>query len=32
MKSISAAEANRRFSALLRDVAAGQTITVLSRG
>lgn len=32
MKSISAAEANRHFSALLRDVAAGQTITVLSRG
>lgn len=32
MKTISAAEANRRFSALLRDVADGETVTVLSRG
>lgn len=32
MKSISAGEANRHFSSLLRDVTAGATITVLSRG
>ncbi len=32
MKTISAAEANRHFSNLLRDVATGTTITVLSRG
>ncbi len=32
MKTISAAEANRRFSNLLRDVATGTIITVLSRG
>ncbi len=29
---ISAAEANRSFSRLLRDVAAGKSFTVLSRG
>jgi prevent-host-death family protein len=32
MKTISAADANRQFSSLLRDVAKGQAITVLSRG
>ena len=32
MKSISAAKASRHFRALLRDVAAGQTVTVLSHG
>lgn len=32
MKTISAAEANRHFSSLLRDVATGEIVTVLSRG
>ena len=32
MKSISAADANRHFSALLREVARGAQITVTSRG
>ena len=32
MKTISAAEANRHFSALLRDVMTGEVVTVLSRG
>lgn len=32
MKTISAGDANRHFSNLLRDVATGQVITVLSRG
>lgn len=32
MKSISAADANRQFSALLREVARGARITVTSRG
>ena len=32
MKTISATEANRRFSSLLREVASGATVTVLSRG
>ncbi len=32
MKSISAAEANRHFSSLLREVARGVRITVTSRG
>lgn len=32
MKTISAGDANRHFSTLLRDVATGQVITVLSRG
>lgn len=32
MKSISSAEANRHFSALLREVSRGARITVTSRG
>ncbi|MDR3221267.1 MAG: type II toxin-antitoxin system prevent-host-death family antitoxin [Candidatus Accumulibacter sp.] len=32
MKTISAGDANRHFSRLLRDVAGGEAITVLSRG
>ena len=32
MKTISAGDANRHFSNLLRDVATGKVITVLSRG
>jgi antitoxin (DNA-binding transcriptional repressor) of toxin-antitoxin stability system len=32
MKVISASEANRQFSKLLRDVSHGATITVVSRG
>ena len=32
MKTISAAEANRHFSALLRDVIKGEVVTVLSQG
>ena len=32
MKSISASDANRHFSKLLREVAAGEVVTVLSRG
>ncbi len=32
MKTVSAAEANRHFSALLRDVAHGEQVTVTSRG
>lgn len=32
MKTISASDANRHFSSLLRDVANGEVITVLSRG
>jgi prevent-host-death family protein len=32
MKTISAAEANRNFSALLREVAGGARVTVTSRG
>lgn len=32
MKSISAAEANRQFSALLREVSRGRSVTVTSRG
>lgn len=32
MKTISAGDANRHFSNLLRDVASGEVITVLSRG
>jgi prevent-host-death family protein len=31
-KSISASDANQRFSELLRDVAEGQSFTVTSRG
>ena len=32
MKTISAADANRHFSSLLRDVATGEVVTVVSRG
>ncbi len=32
MKTISAAEANRHFSQVLREVATGEVVTVLSRG
>ena len=32
MKTVSAADANRHFSSLLRDAASGEVITVLSRG
>ncbi|RKX75393.1 MAG: type II toxin-antitoxin system prevent-host-death family antitoxin [Spirochaetes bacterium] len=32
MKTITATEANRRFSSLLRDVSKGEAYTVLSRG
>ncbi|MDP1646747.1 MAG: type II toxin-antitoxin system Phd/YefM family antitoxin [Rubrivivax sp.] len=32
MKTVTAAEANRNFSALLRDVARGERVLVTSRG
>ena len=32
MKTISAREANRHFSNLLREVSSGEVITILSRG
>jgi prevent-host-death family protein len=32
MKTISASEANRQFSSLLRDVSQGEVVTILSRG
>lgn len=32
MKTVSASEANRQFSALLRDVAQGERVLVTSRG
>mgnify|MGYP001301001663 CR=1 FL=1 len=32
MKTISAREANRHFSSLLREVSSGEVITILSRG
>jgi prevent-host-death family protein len=32
MRNVSAADANRHFSRLLRDVQAGDTVTVTSRG
>ncbi len=32
MKTISAAEANRHFSAMLREATRGQTILITSRG
>lgn len=32
MKTVTAATANRQFSALLREVAAGEVVTVVSRG
>jgi prevent-host-death family protein len=32
MKTVTAGDANRHFSSLLREVATGEVITVLSRG
>ena len=32
MKTITAADANRRFSKLLREVSKGEEVTILSRG
>jgi prevent-host-death family protein len=32
MKTVSAAEANRQFSKILREVGAGETVIVTSRG
>lgn len=32
MKTVSAADANRHFSKLLREVSAGETVVVTSRG
>lgn len=32
MKSVSAADANRHFSRILREVSYGETVTVTSRG
>jgi antitoxin (DNA-binding transcriptional repressor) of toxin-antitoxin stability system len=32
MKTISAGDANRHFSALLRDVSRGEQVVILSRG
>lgn len=32
MKSVTAADANRHFSSILRTVAAGEEVTVVSRG
>jgi prevent-host-death family protein len=32
MKTVTASEANRQFSAVLRDVAQGERVTVTSRG
>jgi prevent-host-death family protein len=32
MKTVSAADANRHFSSMLREVAMGEVVTVLSRG
>jgi prevent-host-death family protein len=32
MKSVTAAEANRQFSRVLREVSQGETFTVVSRG
>ncbi len=32
MKTVTAAEANRQFSAVLREVAQGERVTVTSRG
>lgn len=32
MKTISAGDANRHFSSVLRDVSAGEVVMVLSRG
>jgi prevent-host-death family protein len=32
MKTVPAAEANRQFSSLLREVANGEVVTILARG
>ncbi|MFH2129500.1 MAG: type II toxin-antitoxin system prevent-host-death family antitoxin [bacterium] len=32
MKTVTAAEANRRFSAVLREVSQGEEMTIVSRG
>ena len=32
MKTVTATEANRRFSAVLREVSQGQEMTIVSRG
>jgi prevent-host-death family protein len=32
MRSVSAAEANRQFSRIMREAAAGETVVVTSRG
>jgi prevent-host-death family protein len=32
MKTVSASDANRNFSALLREVSRGEVVTVVSRG
>ncbi|MCP4756122.1 MAG: type II toxin-antitoxin system prevent-host-death family antitoxin [Proteobacteria bacterium] len=32
MKTITAADANRRFSAVLREVSRGEILTIVSRG
>lgn len=32
MKTVTASDANRRFSALLREVSKGEEVTILSRG
>ena len=32
MRTVSAADANRHFSSMLRDVVMGEVVTVLSRG
>jgi prevent-host-death family protein len=32
MKTVTAADANRQFSSVLREIAQGETFTVLSRG
>ncbi|MBU1666080.1 MAG: type II toxin-antitoxin system Phd/YefM family antitoxin [Gammaproteobacteria bacterium] len=32
MKTVTAAEANRQFSRVLREIGQGETFTVLSRG
>lgn len=32
MKTVTAADANRQFSSVLRDVSGGKVITVISRG
>jgi prevent-host-death family protein len=32
MKTVTAAEANRKFSSILRDVSQGEELTIISRG